>query len=124
LIGLAFGREARQNAGLFYGASRRLTLPIHIQPRYRRGFHEGLVLPEVGEGPSPRLQGRPPPWQGLRDLQVESAFQGAPALIPGSRRRFIRPTTGAAHAVSNPQRPLMRPLSYPASATGRQVADS
>jgi hypothetical protein len=42
--------------------------------------HEGAVLPEVGEGPSPRLQGGPPSWQGFRDLQVESAFQGAPAL--------------------------------------------
>src|SRR5688572_9004354 len=43
--------------------------------------HEGPVLPEVGEGPSPRLQGRSPPWQGLRDLQVEPAFQGSSALI-------------------------------------------
>src|SRR3546814_13406852 len=31
--------------------------------------HEGPVLPEIGEGPSPRLQGRASPWQGLRDLQ-------------------------------------------------------
>src|SRR4249919_3724799 len=42
--------------------------------------HEGVVLPEVCEDPSPRLQGGPPPWQGLRDLQVEPAFQSAPAL--------------------------------------------
>src|SRR5690606_3315737 len=45
--------------------------------------HEGPVLPEVGEGPSPRLQGGPPSWQGLRDLQVQPPFQGAPALKPG-----------------------------------------
>src|SRR5690606_27621337 len=44
-------------------------------------------LPEVGEGPSPRLQGRSSPWQGLRDLQVEPAFQGAPALIARSAAR-------------------------------------
>src|SRR5690606_27297133 len=49
---------------------------IHL-PRF---CHEGPVLPEVGEGPSPRLQGGPPSWQGLRDLQVQPAFQGAPAL--------------------------------------------
>ena len=42
--------------------------------------YEGVVLPEVGEDPSPRLQGRSPPWQGLRDLQVQPAFQGTPAL--------------------------------------------
>src|SRR3546814_17130931 len=39
--------------------------------------------------PSPRLQGRASPWQGLRDLQEQPALQGAPALrhlpaLPGS----------------------------------------
>src|SRR3546814_10184263 len=39
--------------------------------------HEGPVLPEIGEGPSPRLQGRASQWQGLRDLQEQPALQGA-----------------------------------------------
>src|SRR4051812_38180284 len=55
-------------------------------PFHFRGCHEGPVLPEVGEDPPPRLQGGPPPWQGLRDLQVESAFQSAPALKHQARR--------------------------------------
>src|SRR5690606_26348612 len=55
-------------------------VPFQHLPRFR---HEGPVLPEVGEGPSPRLQGGPPSWQGLRDLQVQPPFQGAPALKPG-----------------------------------------
>src|SRR5690606_23794033 len=52
--------------------------------------HEGPVLPEVGEEPSPRLQSRSPSRQGLRDLQVEPAFQGAPALNHGRVLRFAR----------------------------------
>ena len=48
--------------------------------------HEGSVLPEVGEDPSPRLQGGPPSWQGFRDLQVQPTFQGAPALSAGTSR--------------------------------------
>src|SRR5690606_8262542 len=52
-------------------------VPFQHLPRFR---HEGPVLPEVGEGPSPRLQGGPPSWQGLRDLQVQPALQGPPAL--------------------------------------------
>src|SRR5690606_41740718 len=49
------------------------------------------VLPEVGEGPSPRLQGGPPSWQGLRDLQVQPPLQGAPALKPRARERRPAP---------------------------------
>src|SRR3546814_2917395 len=57
--------------------------------------HEGPVLPEIGEGPSPRLQGRASPWQGLRDLQEQPALQGAPALrhlpaLPGRDRKSTR----------------------------------
>ena len=44
-----------------------------------------------GEGPSPRLQGRSSPRQGLRDLQVQPAFQGAPALT----QRTSIPAPGA-----------------------------
>src|SRR5690606_14938122 len=60
--------------------------PVAPQP-FPRFHHEGPVLPQVGEGPPPRLQGRASPRQGLRDLQVQPAFQGAPALIaaPGHR---------------------------------------
>src|SRR3546814_6563853 len=84
--------------------------------------HEGPVLPEIGEGPSPRLQGRASPWQGLRDLQEQPALQGAPALrhlpaLPGSawvlqvkgRRTeaFCRLTPGvpASASVSRPDVP-------------------
>src|SRR3546814_12763349 len=84
--------------------------------------HEGPVLPEIGEGPSPRLQGRASPWQGLRDLQEQPALQGAPALrhlpaLPGSacvlqvkgRRNaaFCRLTPGvpASASVSRPDVP-------------------
>src|SRR6202008_3291343 len=57
-------------------ASFRTTPIFHLRSISSEVCHEGPVLPEVGEGPSPRLQGRSPPWQGLRDLQVEPAFQG------------------------------------------------
>src|SRR6476469_8848420 len=53
------------------------------QPFPAEVCHEGPVLPEVGEDPSPRLQGGSPSWQGFRDLQVQPAFQGPPALNPG-----------------------------------------
>src|SRR4249919_876415 len=45
--------------------------------------HESPVVPQVGEDPPSRLQGRPPSRQGLRDLQVQPAFQGPPALSAG-----------------------------------------
>src|SRR5690348_5505543 len=68
--------------------------------RICRGFHEGPVLPEVGEDPPPRLQGGPPPWQGLRDLQVQPAFQGAPALsrVPGRPDGRLREAKGRGNA--------------------------
>jgi hypothetical protein len=60
-------------------AVRHLLAPI--TPKFLPRFcHEGFVLLEVGEDPSPRLQGGSPSWQGLRDLQVQPAFQGASAL--------------------------------------------
>src|SRR5690606_16518783 len=76
--------------------------------RSPRFHHEGPVLPEVGEGPPPRLQGRPSPWQGLRDLQVQPALQGAPALSAapagpsgGQRDRGIRGRSNAALFLSD-----------------------
>src|SRR4249919_3338342 len=42
--------------------------------------HESPVVPQVGEDPPSRLQGRPPSRQGLRDLQIQPAFQGSAAL--------------------------------------------
>src|SRR5262249_45453020 len=42
--------------------------------------NESPVVPQVREEAAPRLQSRPPPRQGLRDLQEQSALQGAPAL--------------------------------------------
>src|SRR5690606_29925003 len=65
----------------------RLKLPACFRHPISEARHEGPVLPEVGEGPSPRLQGRSSPWQGLRDLQVQPAFQGAPALSDAVRPR-------------------------------------
>src|SRR5690606_27223324 len=81
---LAPARRSRRNKRLNrwgkYRYNARLSFsPVALHP-FSEVCHEGPVLPEVGEGPSPRLQGRSSPWQGLRDLQVEPAFQGAPAL--------------------------------------------
>jgi hypothetical protein len=51
-------------------AVRHLLAPI--TPKFLPRFcHEGFVLLEVGEDPSPRLQGGSPSWQGLRDLQAQ-----------------------------------------------------
>jgi len=52
-----------------------------LRPNPESHSDESPVLPEVGQEPPPRLQGRAPPWQGVRDLQVEPALQGTPALI-------------------------------------------
>src|SRR5690606_3917069 len=72
----------------------RLELPACRSTTVFEVCHEGPVLPEVGEDPSPRLQGRSSSRQGLRDLQVEPAFQGAPALsAPHSGTRGPRPVT-------------------------------
>src|SRR5690348_16005850 len=50
-------------------------------PHFNRGVcREGAFVPEVRETAASRLQGRAPSRQGVRDLQVEPAFQGAPAL--------------------------------------------
>jgi hypothetical protein len=57
-------------------------IPRQLQSKFPEVRHESPFLPEVGKDPSSRLQGGPPPWQGLRDLQVEPAFQSAPALKP------------------------------------------
>jgi hypothetical protein len=56
-------------------------IPRQFHPKFPEVCHESPFLPEVGKDPSSRLQGGPPPWQGLRDLQVESALQSTPALI-------------------------------------------
>src|SRR2546427_78034 len=61
---------------------------------YAEVCHESPVLPEVGEGPSPRLQGRPSSRQDLRHLQVEPAFQGASALSPTALAAAAGPTRG------------------------------
>src|SRR5690606_28234126 len=61
--------------------------------------HESPVLPEVGQVPPPRLQGRAPSRQDLRDLQVEPALQGSPAL---SRRRKPHPEPTRLHPLRKP----------------------
>ena len=43
-------------------------------------FHESAVVPQVRKEAPSRLQGRASSRQGIRDLQEQSAFQGAPAL--------------------------------------------
>src|SRR5690606_41447938 len=69
----------------------RLKLPACRSTTVFEVCHEGPVLPEVGEDPSSRLQGRSSSRLGLRALQVDPAFQGAPApSAPRLRPRVTR----------------------------------
>src|SRR4249919_3844847 len=77
-----------------------LQILVLSQPFPAEVCHEGPVLPEVGEDPSPRLQGGSPSWQGFRDLQVQPAFQGPPALNPGRRTRDGKGRSNAAFFMS------------------------
>src|SRR5690606_26284440 len=52
--------------------------------------HEGPVLAQVRQDPAPRLQGRAPPRQGVRDLQEQPEAEGAPALSRGTASRSPR----------------------------------
>src|SRR3546814_16174521 len=81
--------------------------------------HEGPVLPEIGEGPSQRLQGRASPWHGLRDLQEQPALQGAPALrhhpaLPGSACALhVKGRSNAAFCRLTPWVPVSPSVSCP-----------
>src|SRR3546814_17319369 len=83
--------------------------------------HEGPVLPEIGEGPSPRLQGRASPWQGLRDLHEQPALNAAPALrhlpaLPGRACVFhVKGPRNAALCPLPPGVPASQPRLTPAA---------